>query len=483
MNYRMIVKIVGRVVEIEAVLMLFPILVAIIYGEDFKGFIAAIAIALAVTGISMLLTKNCNTKFYSKEGFVSVALSWVAISVIGAVPFFVSGQIPNFADALFETVSGFTTTGSSILSEVESLSNSILFWRSFTHWIGGMGILVFMMAVIPMSEEYSMYIMRAEVPGLDAGKLNAKVQRSSMILYMIYIGLTVAEIVALLLCKMPLFDSIVHAFGTAGTGGFSIKNASIGAYNSPAIETVIGVFMMLFGVNFNLYFFLLLGKFKSILKNEELRYYIGIIAFATITIALNIKSIYGGFLQALRYSFFQVTSIMSTTGYATADFDLWPEYSKMLLLCLMFIGGCVSSTAGGMKLSRVIILFKTANTEIKHLLHPRSYNTVTIEKKSVSKEILRGTLVYFMIYVMTIIFASVFVSLENYDMTTTFTSVATCVSNVGPGFNLVGPTCNFGFFTAPTKLLLSLCMLMGRLELFPMLILIYPSTWKRRGQF
>lgn len=483
MNYRMIVKIVGRVVGIEAILMLFPIVVALIYGEDFKGFIAAITIALAVTGVSMLLTKNCNTKFYAKEGFVSVALSWVAISVIGAVPFVVSGQIPNFADAFFETVSGFTTTGSSILSQVETLTNSILFWRSFTHWIGGMGILVFMMAVVPMSEEYSMYIMRAEVPGLDAGKLTAKVQRSSMILYLIYIGLTAAEIIALLVCKMPLFDSIVHAFGTAGTGGFSIKNQSIGAYNSASIETVIGVFMILFGVNFNLYFFMLLGKFKSVLKNEELRCYLGIIAFATVTIALNIKSVYGGFLKALRYSFFQVTSIISTTGFATADFDLWPEYSKIMLICLMFVGGCVSSTAGGLKVSRVIILIKTANTEIKHLLHPRSYNTVTIEKKSVSKEVLRGTLVYFMIYIMTIALASLLISLENYDPVTTFTSVTTCISNVGPGLSLVGPTCNFGFLTTPTKLLLSLCMLMGRLELFPMLILIYPSTWKRRGQF
>ena len=483
MNYRMIVKIVGRVVGIEALLMVLPLTVSIIYGEDFKCFLAAMVLALAVTAVSTALSKNCNNKFYSKEGFVSVALSWVAISVIGAIPFTLSGQIPNFIDALFETVSGFTTTGSSILSEIESLGRGILFWRSFTHWIGGMGILVFMMAVVPMSEEYSMYIMRAEVPGLDAGKLNAKVQRSSLILYLIYIGLTLSEIIALLLCKMPLYDSIVHAFGTAGTGGFSIKNASIGAYNSAPIEIVIGVFMMLFGINFNVFFFMLLGKFKSVLKNEELRYYLGIILFATITIALNIKSMYGGFLKALRYSFFQVTSIISTTGYSSADFDLWPEYSKMLILCLLFVGGCVSSTGGGMKVSRVIILIKTANTEIKHLLHPRSYNTVTIERKSVSKEILRGTLVYFLIYILVIAFSCVFISLENYDFTTTFTSVATCVSNVGPGFGLVGPTCNFSFFSTPTKLLLSLCMLMGRLELFPILILIYPSTWKRRGQF
>lgn len=483
MNYRMIVKIVGRVVGIEALLMLLPVIVGLIYKENIVGFLVAIAFALVVLGISMLLSKNCNTKFYSKEGFVSVALAWIAISVIGAIPFFVSRQIPNYVDALFETISGFTTTGSSILTEIEHLSRSILFWRSFTHWIGGMGILVFMMAVVPMSEEYSMYIMRAEVPGPEAGKLHAKVQRSSLILYLIYVGLTATEAIILMLCKMPLYDALVHAFGTAGTGGFSIKNASIGAYNSTAIEMVIATFMFLFGLNFNLYFFMLLGKFKTVFKNEELRYYVGIVLFATLTIALNIKSLYGGFLQAMRYSFFQVTSIMSTTGFSSTDFGQWPEYSKTLLTFLMFFGGCVSSTAGGMKISRIIILLKTANVEIKHLLHPRSYNTVVLEKKSVTKEILRGTLVFFLIYIGVIVFSSLLVSLENYDFTTTFTSVATCVSNVGPGFNLVGPACNFSFFSMPTKLLLSLCMLMGRLELFPILILLYPSTWKRRGQF
>lgn len=483
MNYRMIVKIVGRVVGIEAILMLFPVIVAIIYHESTIGFLVAIGVALAVLSVSMLLSKKCNRRFYSKEGFVSVALSWVAISIIGAIPFVVSGQIPNFADALFETVSGFSTTGSSILTEIESLSKSILFWRSFTHWIGGMGILVFMMAIVPTSEEYSMYIMRAEVPGPEAGKLNAKVQRSSMILYLLYIGLTVAEAIALKLCGMSFYDAIVHAVSTAGTGGFSTRNASVGAYDSAAIELVISIFMMLFGMNFNLYFFMLLGKFKSVFKNEELRYYLGIILFSTVTIAINIKSMYGGFFHALRYSFFQVNAIMSTTGFCSADFDLWPEYSKYLLFCLMFIGGCVGSTAGGMKLSRIIVLVKTARIEMRHLLHPRSYNTVTIEKKPVSKEVLRGTLVFFLIYILTIVVAGVFVSFENHDLTTTFTSVATCVSNVGPGFNLVGPTCNFSFFSAPTKLLLSFCMLMGRLELFPMLILLYPSTWKRRGQF
>ena len=479
----MIIKIVGRVVGIEAILMLLPLMVSVIYGEDFKCFLAAMVPALAITAVSSALSKNCNNKFYSKEGFVSVALSWLAISAIGAIPFAVSGQIPNYADALFETVSGFTTTGSSILSDIESLGRGILFWRSFAHWIGGMGILVFMMAVVPMSEEYSMYIMRAEVPGLDAGKLNARVQRSSMILYLIYIGLTLAEIIALLLCKMPLYDAVVHTFGTAGTGGFSVRNASIGAYNSAPIEIVIGIFMVLFGLNFNLFFFMLLGRFKSVFKNEELRCYLGVILFATVTIALNIKSMYGGIFKALRYSFFQVASIISTTGFSTTDFDLWPEYSKVILLLLMFFGGCVSSTAGGLKASRVIILIKTANTEIKHLLHPRSYNTVTLDKKPISKEILRGTLVYFLIYILVIAFSCVFISLENYDFITTFTSVTTCISNVGPGFGLVGPTCNFSFFSIPTKLLLSLCMLMGRLELFPILILLYPSTWKRRGQF
>lgn len=483
MNYRMIIRIVGRVVGIEAALLLIPAFVGVYYHESIRGFLLASAVCLVFFGLSVLISRNRDSRIYAKEGFTSVALAWVIMSAIGALPFVFEGAIPNYIDAFFETVSGFTTTGSSLLDDVEVLSRGILFWRSFTHWIGGMGILVFLMAVVPMSEEYSMYIMRAEVPGPEAGKLTAKVQHSSIILYLIYVFLTLAETVALLICKMPFYDSVVHAMGTAGTGGFGIKNGSIGAYNNPAAEIVISVFMLLFGVNFNLYFFMILRKFKSVFKNEELRCYLAVIAFATVTIAFNIRHLYESFGTALRYSFFQVNAFASTTGYSTFDFEQWPQYSKTLLILLMFMGACAGSTSGGMKVSRFMILFRTAKVEIKHMLHPRSFNPVTIEKKSVSKETLRSTLVFFSMEVLVLAIGTFIISLEDFDFTTCFTSVATCLMNVGPGFNLVGPTHSFSMFSPLSKILLSICMLMGRLELYPMVILLYPSTWKKRGQF
>jgi len=484
MNYRIILKIIGRVAAIEAAFMLIPLGVALYYKESIKGFLAAIAVALAFAGISALLTRKCDKKFFSKEGLTSVAASWVVISLIGALPFVVEGEIPNYIDAVFETISGFTTTGSTILTDIEVLSRGILFWRSLTHWIGGMGILVFMMAVVPMSEDYSMYIMRAEISGPESGgKLTAKVQHSSLILYLIYIFLTIVEVVALLLCKLPLYDSLIHAMGTAGTGGFSVKNASIGAYNSVSAEMVIALFMFLFGVNFNIYFFILLRRLGAAVKNEELRCYFGITVFATLTIAYNIRPLYDSFLTALRYSVFQVTSISSTTGFSTADFDQWPQYSKTVLMILMLMGACAGSTTGGMKMSRIMIVFKTARVEIKHMLHPRSFNPVRIEGKAVQKETLRSTVVFFSLYIIIIAVASLLVSFENKDFVTSFTSVTTCISNVGPGFSLVGPTGNFSIFSHFSKIILSICMLMGRLELFPILILFYPSTWKKRGQF
>jgi trk system potassium uptake protein TrkH len=484
MNYRIILKIIGRVAAIEAAFMLIPLGVALYYKESIKGFLAAIAVALAFAGISALLTRKCDKKFFSKEGLTSVAASWVVISLIGALPFVVEGEIPNYIDAVFETISGFTTTGSTILTDIEVLSRGILFWRSLTHWIGGMGILVFMMAVVPMSEDYSMYIMRAEISGPESGgKLTAKVQHSSLILYLIYIFLTIVEVVALLLCKLPLYDSLIHAMGTAGTGGFSVKNASIGAYNSVSAEMVIALFMFLFGVNFNIYFFILLRRLGAAVKNEELRCYFGITVFATLTIAYNIRPLYDSFLTALRYSVFQVTSISSTTGFSTADFDQWPQYSKTVLMILMLMGACAGSTTGGMKMSRIMIVFKTARVEIKHMLHPRSFNPVRIEGKAVQKETLRSTVVFFSLYIIIIAVASLLVSFENKDFVTSFTSVTTCISNVGPGFSLIGPTGNFSIFSPFSKIVLSVCMLMGRLELFPILILFYPSTWKKRGQF
>ena len=479
----MILKIVGRVVGIEAAFMLIPTVISLYCHESVKGFLAALAIALGFFALSALVTKNHESKFYAKEGFASVGFSWVAISLIGAVPFVVEGVFPTYVDAIFETVSGFTTTGSTLLSAISILPRGILFWRSLTHWIGGMGLLVFMMAVVPMSEEYSMYIMRAEVPGLDAGKLTARIQHNSLVLYLIYIFLTVAETVLLKICGLSFYDSLVHAISTAGTGGFSVYDDSI-ASCTPAVQVTISIFMMLFGINFNLYFFLLLKKFKPVIKSEELRCYLGIIAFSTITIALNIRKLCGGsFATALRLAFFQVNSFASTTGFSSTDFDKWPTYSKMLMLILMLVGSCAGSTAGGIKVSRIAILCKASIAEIKHMLHPRSINPVRLEGKTVSKEILRGTTVYFSIVIIFVAVGSLLVSLEGYDMVTSISSVATCISNVGPGFSMVGPTCNFAIYSAPTKLLLSVFMLMGRLELFPIIILFYPSTWKKRGQF
>lgn len=484
MNYRMIIKLLGRIAGIEAVLMVIPMFVSLAYGESIKGFAVGIAVAVAVCAVFTLATRHSDRKIFSKEGLTSVALCWVLISLIGAIPFVVDGAIPNYIDAVFETVSGFTTTGSSILTDVEALGKGMLFWRSFTHWIGGMGILVFMMAVMPMSKEYSMHIMRAEVPGPEAGKLTPKIQRSSLILYLIYVFLTFAETVALLLCKMPLFDSVVHAFGTAGTGGFGIKNASVGAYGSPAVETVIAVFMVAFGVNFNIYFLLLIRKLRTALFNEELRWYLGIVAFATVTIAYNLRNVYNSVAECFRYSFFQVASVISTTGYSTADFDKWPEYSKIVLMLIMFIGACAGSTAGGLKVSRVMILLKSSIVEIRHMLHPRSYNIIRVNGKNVGKETLHNVLVFFSLYIMILSGSCVVIAaLDGFDLVTTFTSVATCISNVGPGLSLVGPTGNFSIFSPVSKILLSICMLMGRLEIFPMVILFYPSTWKKSGQF
>lgn len=483
MNYKMVLNVVGRVIGMAGILMLLPAIVALYYGESVRGFLAAIVISAVVCLISQLAIKPKVKSMFSKEGFAVVSLSWVSISLIGAVPFVVDGAIPNYIDALFETISGFTTTGASILTNIEAMGRGLLFWRSFTHWMGGMGILVLMMAVMPLSEKYSMYIMRAEVPGPLKGKLVPKMQHSSMILYLIYIFLTVLEVILLVIGKMPLFDAVVHAFGTAGTGGFGIKAASVGFYNSAYIDMVIAVFMLLFGINFNMYFLLLMRKFKIILKNEELLSYLGIVAFSTLTIALNIRSLYGSFFTSLRYSFFQVSSIITTTGFTTANYDAWPEYSKMLLVLLMFIGACAGSTGGGIKVSRVIILLHTTKSEIKRMLRPRSYNNITLNGENINQQTIHSTLVFFLMY-MFIVFASCFViSIDNFDSSTTITSVISCISNIGPGLSLVGPAGNFAMFSRLSKLLLSLCMLFGRLEIFPMLMLFSPYTWKKSSQF
>lgn len=483
MNYNMVFRIAGRISGMLAGILLLPLAVSLFYGESVRGFLAAIAISAAFSALCFLITRNKSIRMFSKEGFASVALSWIILSLIGAVPFVVEGEIPNYIDALFETVSGFTTTGASILEDVEAMSRGLLFWRSFTHWIGGMGILVLMMAVMPTSEKYSMFMMRAEVPGHEAGKLVPKVQHSSMILYLIYVFLTVLETVLLLFGDMPLFDAVVHAFGTAGTGGFGIKSASIGAYNSAYIDVVISVFMLLFGVNFNLYFLLLMKKVGVVLKNEEFRHYIIIVAASTVAVALNIMSLYGDFITALRYSFFQVSSIITTTGFATADFNLWPQFSRILLVLLMFLGACSGSTGGGIKMSRVMILFRAANSEIKRMLRPNSYNSVRLNGKRVDRKVIHSVLVFFLMYMIILLASALALSFENCDAETVFTSVIACMSNIGPGLSLVGPAGNFAFYSGASKLLLSLCMLMGRLEIFPILMLFSPHTWKKSSKF
>ena len=482
MNYGMIVYILGTILKAEAILMSLPALVAFLCGEgDLVPMLAAILIA---SGAGLLFTfkKPKNTVIYAKEGFVVTALSWVVMSLVGALPFVFAGAIPSYIDAVFETVSGFTTTGASILTDVEGMSRGLLFWRSFTHWVGGM--LVFLLAIVPLAGGRSVHIMRAESPGPVVGKLVPKVRDTAMILYGIYITMTVVLIALLLLGGMPLYDSAVHAFGTAGTGGFGIWGDSIAHYDSAYIDVVLSIGMVLFGVNFNIYYLLLMGKVKSILRSEELRWYLGIIAGATLLIAWNTLSRWGGILQSLRYAFFQVASVITTTGFATADFNLWPELSRMLLLVLMLVGACAGSTGGGMKVSRLIIMLKSAKREISRMLHPRSVYTLQFEGKPLEDQTIHNVFTYFFILVFLVIASVLLVSLDNMDFDSTFSAVLACINNIGPGLGIVGPMGSYAALSPLSKLVLILDMLLGRLEIFPMLMLFAPSVWigkRRRG--
>ena len=484
MNYGMIVYILGTILKAEAILMSLPALVAFLCGEgDLVPMLAAILIA---SGAGLLFTfkKPKNTVIYAKEGFVVTALSWVVMSLVGALPFVFAGAIPSYIDAVFETVSGFTTTGASILTDVEGMSRGLLFWRSFTHWVGGMGGLVFLLGVVPLAGGRSVHIMRAESPGPVVGKLVPKVRDTAMILYGIYITMTVVLIALLLLGGMPLYDSAVHAFGTAGTGGFGIWGDSIAHYDSAYIDVVLSIGMVLFGVNFNIYYLLLMGKVKSILRSEELRWYLGIIAGATLLIAWNTLSRWGGILQSLRYAFFQVASVITTTGFATADFNLWPELSRMLLLVLMLVGACAGSTGGGMKVSRLIIMLKSAKREISRMLHPRSVYTLQFEGKPLEDQTIHNVFTYFFILVFLVIASVLLVSLDNMDFDSTFSAVLACINNIGPGLGIVGPMGSYAALSPLSKLVLILDMLLGRLEIFPMLMLFAPSVWigkRRRG--
>lgn len=479
MNKRMVFYMVGRILKLEAALLLLPLFCAIFYGEykGFLSFLATIAIALIVGFGLTIFNKPKDKTFFAKEGFAIVALSWIVVSVIGSLPFVISREIPSFIDSFFETVSGFTTTGATILKDVEAMSKGMLFWRSFTHWIGGMGVLVLFMALLPSESGRNIHIMRAEMPGPIVGKLVPRIRTTAKILYLIYIAMTLIEIILLLAGGMPLFDSLMHSFGTAGTGGFGIKNDSIGGY-SPYIQWVITIFMILFGVNFNLYYLLLLKRVKAVFKSEELWAYLGVIAASVLIITFNIFPQYQSISESLRHSAFQVSSIISTTGFSTTDFNTWPNISKLILFLLMFIGACAGSTGGGIKVSRVVLLFKQMRSSLKHMLHPRSVEAVRFEGKKIESSTITNITTYFALFFacFTVIFIILCVA-DPFDLVTNSSAVAACINNVGPGFSLVGPLSSYADFSGISKFALSAGMLLGRLEILPMILLFAPSAW------
>ncbi len=480
MNHRMILRILSRVALAEALFIAVSAGVALMYRETVLLPYGIPVLLLVAVGLWLGRIRPRSREFFAREGFVTVALSWIFLSVFGALPFFISGAIPSFIDSLFETISGFTTTGASILNNIEGMPKGLLFWRSFTHWIGGMGVLVFLMAVTTLAGDRSIHLMRAESPGPSVGKIAPRIRSTAMILYGIYLGMTVLQVVLLLLGGMPLFDSVTTSFATAGTGGFSVRNTSIIAYGSAYCEVVITIFMMLFGVNFTLYYMLFFGRSLSAFGSEELRWYIGIFLGATVLVTINILPQSADFPEALRLAAFQNASIMSTTGFATTDFANWPEFSHSILILLMIVGSCAGSTGGGFKISRVVILLKAIKRELSRMLHPRSVGVIKFEGKSVESEVSHGVLVYLAVYVVLVMGSILLVALDEFDHTTTVTAVLTAINNVGPGLNLVGPMSNFSIFSPFAKLLLSVLMLIGRLEIFPMLLLFSPAVWKRK---
>ncbi len=484
MNRKIVFYMLGQILKLEAAIMVLPLICSLICDEfnNVVTFLITIAIALALGFGLTLLNKPKNKTFFAKEGFVIVALCWIAISAVGALPFVISGEIPNYIDAFFETVSGFTTTGSSILTDVEGMSKGLLFWRSGTHWVGGMGVLVLIVAILPTDSGRTMHILRAEMPGHSAGKLTPKLRTMTKILYFIYSGFTVLEMFLLICGGMPVFDSILHALGTAGTGGFGIKADSIASY-SPYCQWVITIFMLIFGVNFNLYYLILFGRIRNALKSEELWTYLGIFTVSSVLMTLNILKTVENVGEAIRLSTFQAATVMSTTGYATADFNLWPNLSKGILLILMFGGACAGSTAGGFKISRVVLLYKKIVASIKQMIHPRATSTITFEGKTVDNEIMNGVLIYLAVYCLCFIVVLLLLLLEPFDLETNISAAASCFNNIGPGLSLVGPAANFSIYSPFSKLVLSAAMLLGRLEIFPLLILFSPSVWiKKRAK-
>ncbi|MBQ7660790.1 MAG: TrkH family potassium uptake protein [Clostridia bacterium] len=477
MNYSVMRYILGWVLTVESLFLLISAGVGFSYGDASVTAFLISAGLCALFGLPQVLIKPKNNIFYGKEGFCTVALSWIVLSLFGALPFVLSGEIPNYVDALFETVSGFTTTGASVLADVEVMSHGALFWRSFTHWIGGMGVLVFLLAILPMAGGSKMQLMRAESPGPSVSKLVPKTRYTAMILYGLYFLLSVTEIIFLCFGGLSLFSAVTLTFGTAGTGGFGILNSSAASY-SPYIQWVLAVFMMLFGVNFNVYFLLIIRKWKQGLKNEELRTYLGIIAAATALVTLNIQERGLPLGDTIRTAFFQVSSIITTTGFSTCDFDAWPTFSKVILVCLMFIGASAGSTGGGIKISRVLILFKRAKEEIQHFINPRTVTRIRLDGKTVDREVIHSTSAFLITYIFIFAASVLLIALEGHDTSTCFTAVAATINNIGPGLSMVGPAQNFAFFTPFSKIVLIFNMLVGRLELFPLLLLFSRKVWK-----
>ena len=480
MNTKMIRYILAKMLGVEAILLLLPALVSLIYREFSGVYFLIPSGILIVIYLLVGMKKPENRTIYGKEGMVIVASAWILWSLFGALPFTISGSIPSYLDAFFETVSGFTTTGSSILTDVEALPQGMLFWRSFTHWIGGMGVLVFVMVLTTLDKKNSMYLMRAEVPGPEKDKLVPRTMSTARILYGMYLGLTLIEVILLLLGGMNMFDSLIHAFGTAGTGGFSNYAASVGHFDSAYIDGVISIFMILFGINFNLYFFLLIRDYKPVWKNEELRTYLGIILAAVAVITLNISGQYPNPLKAFRYALFQVASIITTTGYATADYNAWPMLSQCILLMLMVIGACASSTGGGIKVSRFLMVLKCIKREIKQMVHPKSISIIRVNDKKVGADVLRSLYVYLMAYAGIVVGSVLIVSIDNLDFGTTFSSVLATLNNIGPGIADVGPVGSFAEFSPLSKIVFCFDMLAGRLEIFPFLMLFTASAWNRK---
>ncbi|MBR2499820.1 MAG: TrkH family potassium uptake protein [Clostridia bacterium] len=479
MNFAIIKSLLGTVLLFEGFFLLLPCIVSVCYSETVGFCYLAVAIICLLLGYGLRSKKPINKMFYAKEGFVTVALSWIILSIMGALPFVFSGEIKSFTDALFETISGFTTTGASILTDVETMSKTGNFWRCFTHWIGGMGVLVFLLAIVPQTGGHNFHLMRSESPGPSVGKLVPKVRYTALILYGIYFALTVLNIILLLVGKMPLYDALVTAFATAGTGGFGIYGDSIASFTSYQ-QWIITIFMFLFGVNFNVYYLFLIKKPLQAFKLTEVRCYLGVYLVAVGLIFVNTLGQYEAITDGIRHSAFQVASIMTTTGYATVDFNLWPEFSKAILVVLMFVGACAGSTGGGMKISRFIIMGKTVRKEITHLLHPSLIKIIKLDGKSIEHDVIRSVNVYLITYFAIILTSFLLISLNNFNFTTNITAVITTLNNVGPGLDMVGPTGNFAAFSGFSKYVLMFNMLAGRLELFPLLLIFVPRTWQKQ---